>query len=141
MSWDLGKQGATPQVNKNGAGAGAAALTTSFTAGSTFNVGKASDCAIWVVNTGANGTNMTAQVWKLQISYDGTNWVDTYATRSSTAVTAVEHTITTVNNSTVYESLMTTNARLQLYARIMVKATAGGALVAGDIAKAFVVVG
>ena len=129
------------RVDKNGAGAGITALTTSYTAGAVFQVGAATDIAAYLESTGANATNVTENVWKLQISYDGTNFSDVASTLSSTNVEAIEHTLAVAQNVTTRNALLTKLARLSTAARLMVKATSGGAVVAADTAVAYVVAG
>jgi hypothetical protein len=132
---DLGKK-----VDTNGAGLGAAQLTTSYTPGDVFNAGGTLELVLWVEVDAASGTNLTSVQFKLQASYDGTRWVDVAtialdATNTTTAVVA--QSVTAVAGDTVVAAYRTQAHRLLNFHRLVGKATAGGALVAGDAVRAF----
>lgn len=119
------------KLSKTGTGAGAAQLTTAYTAGTTFNVGATNNLAIWAIVAAADATMTSVEV-KLQTSYDGDNWVDIESETLDAATLAAEQSITCSAASTVYAAIGTQRHRLLNYARVVAKATAGGALQAGD---------
>lgn len=136
---DLGKK-----LDKNGAGSSSAQLTTSYTAGDTFNAGSTGDIVLWVEVAAVNASNLTSIQVKLQTSYDGTRWVDVGtisldATATTTA--APSQSINATANSTVVGAFRTKAHRLLNFHQVLAKATAGGALAAGDAVRVYVKAG
>lgn len=115
-------------------------------------VGAIPTLGLFASVTQTTAGTMTAIVLKAQVSYTGTdpttaaaaNWTDILITNlsgaasSSTGATGIEHTITGVNDATVYAAFGTESNRNARYLRVLVKSVTGDAA-AGESAVVYAV--
>lgn len=112
-----------------------ATCTTSYQGGTAIESADSARLSLFLsVTKAGSGSSMTSATFKLQVTYDGTNWHDVGSTRNDASLTtAIEHAITAPSaGSTSQVLLQTTSHSPALYWRVAAK-VAGGACVAGDI--------
>lgn len=128
---DLGQK-----LDLDGPHGGSNLTNGSYVYSASTGVGACKDFAAWLVATAGVGTPMTSITFKLQISYDDTNWIDIYSARASTGGVQIEHALSVSAGNVTYEHIATTNHRMAKYLRIGAKA-GGGNPIGDDNASAY----
>ena len=139
-SSDLGRK-----LDLAGPTQGGAGLTKNVYVGQAdrvFHAGAAAQLAVWVEAVADPASDLTAIVFKLQTSYDGSNWVDVATDKSDgTSSDKVDQSFPVGAGQTTYGWLLTQRHRLSNHARLLAKASGGPATKAGDVARATVKAG
>lgn len=110
-------------------------LTTSYTGGSVFSVGGASEVDFEIVSTFKSGTALTSISYEIQTCNTSTgNWLPIQSSRASTGDVYAEHSVSAAAGTTVRDRLRSTEHIAQQYVRIAAKCA--GTAASGDIAAA-----